>query len=261
VFSYPSKGYTIHPFLDTLSGLVQAIQYDQAVQCGSVGLLKKGGQAFLQAVLPENLEVEGYGYQTYLLAVTSVDLSRSTSWSTGMKGAICDNTVAGAIGAAATIVRKRHTGAPLTVQFAREKLGIRLQAAGEEIGKAITELCAVDVTERDFALWLDEIQPKVTPDPRSSTGGAKFTNAEAKRSELTRLWTSDPKVKPWAGTAFGILQAGNTYRNWAGKVTGEGGRVEQNYSRLADGRTASADVEELAILGRILEARKVHAAA
>ena len=80
IFSYPKSGYKIHPYLETLSDFIKAIQYDQAVAVGSVGLLKGGGQAFLQAVLPQTLEVAGYGYQPYLLGVTSVDLSRSTSY-------------------------------------------------------------------------------------------------------------------------------------------------------------------------------------
>jgi phage/plasmid-like protein (TIGR03299 family) len=258
VFSYPKSGYKVHPYLETLSDFIKAIQYDQAVAVGSVGLLKKGGQAFLQAVLPQTLEVAGYGYQPYLLAATSVDLSRVTSYSTGFKGGVCDNTVTDAIAGALTQFKIKHSSnSGLSVQVAREKLGVQLQHAGETIGEAIDGLCKVDVSDKDFALWLDEIQPKVKADPQSSTGGRAYTNAEAKRAELTRLWTADPKVQPWAGTAFGIVQLDNTYRTWAGNVRADGGRIERNFASMADGSTAKADAAALGTLAKVLDRKLV----
>lgn len=261
VFSYPTKGYTIHPYLETLSDFITAIQYDQIARVGSVGLLKKGGQAFLQAVLPKTLEVAGYGYQPYLLGVTSVDLSRSTTWTTGALGAICDNTVTSALAGAVTKIKKRHSGAPLSVQWARENLGLRLAQTGDEIGQAIRELTEIEVSEADFAAWKDEMVKPVAPDPSSPTGGRAYLNTERKREEFTRLWTADAKVKPWAGTAFGVFQLDNTYRTWDGKVTGTGGRIEQNFSRLADGRLEKADTEAMEALAKVLGRRTILATA
>jgi hypothetical protein len=124
VFSYPKDGYRIRPYLETLHDFIEAIQYDQAVAVGSVGLLKRGGQAFLQARLPETLAVAGYGYQPYVLAVTSVDMSRSTSYSTGALGAACDNTVTNALTEALTTLKIKHTRfSGSSVQGAREWLG------------------------------------------------------------------------------------------------------------------------------------------
>jgi phage/plasmid-like protein (TIGR03299 family) len=257
VFSYPSKGYRIHPYLDTLASFMQAIQFDQDVAVGSVGLLKRGGQAFVQARLPETLEVAGYGYQPYMLAVTSVDLSRSTSFTTGALGAVCDNTVSNALAEALTALRIRHTSnSVLSVQSARESLGLRLRETGEQMGQMIDGLTRIDVSEADFEAWTDEMVPPVKPDPKSATGGRAFTLAEAKRAEINRLWTADAKVKPWAGTGFGILQLDNTLRTWGGRVTGDGGRIEQNFARMADGRTAKADALALDTLARVLD-RKV----
>jgi phage/plasmid-like protein (TIGR03299 family) len=255
VFSYPTSKYKIHPYLETLASFMQAIQFDQDVAVGSVGLLKKGGQAFLQARLPETLEVAGYGYQPYMLAVTSVDLSRSTSFSTGALGAVCDNTVTNALAEALTALRIRHTSnSALSVQAARESLGLRLRETGEQMGQMISDLTQVDVSEADFERWTDEMVPQVKADPKSATGGRAFTLAEAKRAEINRLWTSDPKVQPWAGTGFGVLQLDNTLRTWTGKVTGN--RIEQNFARLADGRMASADTLALSTLAKVLD-RKV----
>jgi hypothetical protein len=103
--------------------------------------------------------------------------------------------------------------------------GLRLQAVGDEIGHAIDKLTNVDVTDRDFALWLDEIAelPELDAYRTGRKGqplgpGRKYLGAERKREELTRLWTKDAKVAPWAGTAFGILQCSNTYRTWTQNV-------------------------------------------
>jgi phage/plasmid-like protein (TIGR03299 family) len=267
VFSYPKKGYKIHPYLTTLAEFIKAIQYDQDVAVGSVGLLKGGGQAFLQAVLPETLEVAGYGYQPYLLGATSVDLSRSTSYTTGALGAVCDNTVTNALAQALTVLKIKHTSnSALVVQTARENLGLRLQLAGEAIGEAIGKLTQVDVSDADFALWMDEIDPM----PKLITGRTgkagqplgpqpAYLSAERRRSERERLWTSDPKVAPWANTAFGILQLDNTYRTWDGKVTGTGGRIEQNFNRLVRGDTAKDDAGALTALAKVLDRTQVFA--
>jgi phage/plasmid-like protein (TIGR03299 family) len=265
VFSYPKSGYKIHPYLETLAGFIKAIQYDEDVAVGTVGLLKRGGQAFLQAVLPETMEVAGYGYQPYLLGATSVDLSRSTSYSTGALGAVCDNTVTNALAQALTILKIKHTSnSALVVANAREKLGVRLHEAGVAIGEAITKLTQVDVSDADFALWMDEIDPmpKLITGRTGKTGQPlgpqpAYLNAERRRNERTRLWTSDPKVAPWANTAFGVLQLDNTLRTWDGKVTGTGGRIEQNFNRLVRGDTAKADADALTSLAKVLDRKLV----
>ncbi len=194
VFSYPSTGYKIHPYLVTLHGFIEQIAYDERVGVGSAGLLRKGGMAFLQAVLPPGMfEVEGYGYQPYLTAVTSADLSRSTWYGTGALGAVCDNTVNSAIIGFLTNHKVRHTRLSGTrVQDARDKLGIKLVQVAGQVGKAIEALVKVPVSEREFSDWLDLTVPLPDPDPEYATGGPAFTMKSAKRRELARLWSEDP---------------------------------------------------------------------
>jgi phage/plasmid-like protein (TIGR03299 family) len=251
VFGYPKTGYKIHPYLETLHGFIGQILHDEKVGVGSAGLLKKGGVAFLQARLEETFEVAGYGYQPYLLAVTSADQSRSTSYTTGALGAVCDNTVSAALAGAVTQFKMRHSrNSGGKVQQARESLGIRLAQAADLVGEAISALTQVDVSDAEFAAWLDMTAPVPDPDPRSATGGRAFTNATAKRAELGRLWTADPKVTPWAGTAFGVFQADNTYRTWTQRVAGAS-RLERNFTNDALGETATADKAALDALARV----------
>lgn len=254
VFSYPTAKYAIHPYLETLAEFMRAIQYDQDVEVGSVGLLKGGGQAFLQARLPESLIVANYEYVPYMLGTTSVDLSRSTIFSTGGLAGVCDNTITRALDEALTALRIRHSAnSVVTVQKARESLGLQLRRTGDAIGTAIDQLAHTKVSEDDFAAWLDEMVPEVEPDFQSATGGRKYTMAKNKRGEMTRLYVEDPKVAPWNGTAFGVYQLDNTYRTWNGIVRGaHGGRIERNFTALADGGVAKADALALETLARVM---------
>lgn len=253
VFGYPSRSYTIHPYLETLQGFMERILYDERVGVGSAGLLRKGGVAFLQARLPEAFEVAGYGYQPYATAVTSADQSRSTVYVTGALGAICDNTLDSAVLGALTKLKIRHTRRSMpSVQTAREKLGIQLAATAETIGEAIGSLTGITVSEAEFSAWLDMEVPVPEKDTRYSTGGPGYTRAVGKRDELTRLWTSDPKVQPWTGTAFGVLQAANTYRTWSQTVRGaDGARLERNFANDVFGITAKGDSAALDNLAEI----------
>jgi phage/plasmid-like protein (TIGR03299 family) len=259
VFSYPTEGYKIHPYAVTLQGFIQQILHDERVGVGSVGLLKKGGVAFLQAVLPEVFEVEGFGYQPYLMAVTSADLSRATSYSTGAKAGVCDNTVNTAITGALTQLKIRHSRfSGVKVEDAREKLGIKLVKVANEIGTAIEALCATPVSEAEFSEWMDLTVPQAPADPKFSTGGPKFTNTKVRRAELNRLWKEDAKVAPWAGTAFGVLQADNTYRTWSRTVKGAT-RLERNFANDAFGETAKADLRALEVLAQVKDRELVSA--
>jgi phage/plasmid-like protein (TIGR03299 family) len=261
IFSYPKTGYKIHPFLITLHGFIEQILDDGSVGVGSVGLLKNGGVAFLQAVLPQTFEVAGYGYQPYLMAVTSADLSHATSYSTGAKAGVCDNTVTDALAKSLTSFRYKHSknSAP-RVQAVREGLGIRLAQAGEQIGEAIGALTQVEVSGKEYEAWKDITVPVPEADPKSSTGGRSYTNSLAKRDELDRLWTSDPKVAPWAGTGFGIYQLDNTYRTWTQRVNGAS-RIERNFAGDALGATAKGDKAALGALATVKDRSRVMALA
>lgn len=252
IFSYPKEGYAIHPYIETLHGFVQRIQYDEQVGVGSVGLLKNGGVAFLQAVLPETFEVAGYGFVPYITAVTSADLTRRTIFTTGFDGAVCDNTVDAAILGALTQFGFKHTRNSMPqVQQVRERLGIQLAKSGELISGAIEDLLKVDVSDDEYTAWKDEMVSLKDEkgQPKTKRG---LTWAEGKRDEYDRLWTKDDKVAPWAGTGFGILQLDNTWRTWNAKITRvEGGRFERNLSNNMFGISAKADALALETLASV----------
>lgn len=260
VFSYPTAGYPIHPYLETLRGFIDQVTAEN-LPVSSVGLLKNGGQAFIQAVLPDNYEVAGYGFTPYVGAATSADMSRATSGFTGIKGAVCDNTLDAAVLAAFTSVKVRHTRNSLvTLATAHESLGIQLVKVADVVGSAIENLTAISVTDQQWQSFLDELVTIPAPNPASSTGGKSFSMATAKQEGMKALWLHDPKVAPWAGTAFGVLQAANTYRTWNGIVRGaDGGRLERNFTNDVCGATGKADLEVMSKLAKVLDRELVTA--
>jgi len=252
VFGYPKDGYQIHPYLETLHGFMMQILDDSSVGVGSVGLLRKGGQAFIQVVLPRTFEVAGYGYQPYCMAVTSADQSRSTGFYTGALAGVCDNTVNSAIMGALTAFKIRHsTNSAGKVAVAREKLGIQLQQAGEEMGETIEALLNIEVTDEELTKWLDEAGYEQNEfNDKFKTGGQGYTSSKAIRDGFERMWREDDKVAPWRNTAFGVLQLDNTYRTW-NKAVKNASRMERNYANLASGRQADEDVRALNALAKV----------
>jgi phage/plasmid-like protein (TIGR03299 family) len=210
--------------------------------------------AFIQAQLEgSGMEVGGFPFTPYLLAATSVNGHLSSTYATGVIAAVCDNTLAASLAGSLAKFRVKHSkNSHARLSEVRDALGLVYQAADDFMASAAA-LQAIDVTDNDFALWLDEVTPVPAADPKSSTGGAKHTNAVKEREALTALYQHDPKVTPWAGTAFGVLQAGNTYRTWLRGVKGaDGGRMERNLLNMVTGKATAEDASDLDKLAGVL---------
>lgn len=132
-------------------------------------------------------------------------------------------------------------------QDVRERLGLQLVQAADLVAERIEGLLVIPVSDRELKRWLDLAVPlqefKESTDKRANRG---FMLAEKRREGMEALWQHDPKVKPWANTAFGVLQLDNTWRTFEGTVRGmQGGRMELNYTQDVQGKAAAAD--ELAL--------------
>jgi phage/plasmid-like protein (TIGR03299 family) len=253
------SGYQIHGYQQWTADQIAAILDTSRGELGvaAVGLLRRRGVAFLQAKLEgSGMEVGGYAFAPYITAATSVDGSLASTYATGVQAAVCDNTLSAALSSALTKYRVKHSrNSAGKLGEVRDNLGLVYQAA-DDFAACAAELQSVDVSEADFRAWMDEMAPVPARDPKSSTGGAKYTNAIKKRYAYTSLWTSDAKVAPWAGTAFGVLQLDNTYRTWTRNVSGaDGGRIERNLLNMVSGKTANEDSDALDALSRVLDRR------
>lgn len=252
------SGYQIHGYNEWINRAMADIT-DSSLETAAVALLRKGAVAFHQVKLPDAWEVQGFKFTPWFTGATSCDGSLATTWFTGVDAAVCDNTFEMARQGAQTRVTRKHTRNSLcSLAEAKSTLGLTLKA-GEDFAAQAEELMNTEVTDADYAAWKDIMVPM--PAPKSADKpGRGYTIAENKREGLDALWLHDPKVAPWNGTAFGILQLDNTWRQWERTVqAADGGRMERNLLNLTKGITADEDAKALSALKSVQERKLVFA--
>jgi Domain of unknown function (DUF932) len=114
----------------------------------------------------------------------------------------------------------------------------------DDFAAEVAELTAVQVSDGDWARFLNEVAPVPSDEGRSQT------RAQSKRESLQRLWDHDARVAPWRGTAFGVMQAVNTFTHHEGTVRGMQ-RSERNMLRAATGDIDALDRHTVQTILRI----------
>lgn len=244
----PKSGFKIHGYEQWLIRNVETLLDDDADNVGiaSAGLLKGGAVAWVQFELPETRQVEGFDFRPYVTAATSVDGSLSSTYLKGAQAVVCDNTLDGALLGADSHFKIRHSTNSLSrIGEVRERLGIQIGIVGDEFEAEFKELIATTVTPKQFSQALD-LQV-----PREGLTGRGLTIADNHRQSLTDLWNSDPRVTQWKGTAFGWLQANNTWAHHIQGVRGDS-RVQRNMLKAVTGSFAKDDAEALSNLRKVL---------
>ncbi|WP_179220189.1 DUF932 domain-containing protein [Rhodococcus sp. NCIMB 12038] len=101
MFKVFSEGYEPHQYREWLLGAVSNLLGDTLV-IASAGLLRQGGQAWVEVSVPETLHDgrTGFCYRPNLLAATSLDGSLATTYGRTVTATVCDNTMAIALGQA-----------------------------------------------------------------------------------------------------------------------------------------------------------------
>ncbi len=249
-------GYAIHQYRESLVENVAAI-LDTAVgtNLGTLGLLRNSAVGFASVEMPDNITTpEGVVFRPTLTAATSVDGSLATTYKRTVTVPLCDNTLASALGEDGQTYKVKHTRySSMKLADARQALAVLL-AVADDFSAMVSSLCAVKVSDADFARLLD-VQAPVTID---MTDRAR-TFATTRRGELNKLYRHDDRCAPWTGTAYGVLQAWNTYTTHVATTrdrsggTG-GGRIERNMLAGITGKSQSADAQVMADLGAIIGA-------
>jgi phage/plasmid-like protein (TIGR03299 family) len=135
---------------------------------------------------------------------------------------------------AARQIKVRHSRhSQIKLADAREALAL-VHTIADDFAAEVARLTAVKVSDGDWARFLDKLAPLPQDNGRSKT------IAQAKRDSLKRLWDHDTRVAPWRGTAFGVMQAVNTYPHHEGVVRGMA-RSERNMLRAVTGEVAALD--------------------
>ena len=201
----------------------------------------------MQIEVPDSITTQdGVEFRPWLAAATSLDGSLATIYKRCVTDIVCDNTRDAALGEEGQQFKLKHTRySTLKLADARQALQIIFDA-GEAFQVEIDRLCATTVSEAQWAKVLDALHPL------PEEAGRAYSIAENKRLQLASLWTADPRVEPWRGTAWGVSQAFNTFNQHLATVKGAN-RVERSYTNLLSGQTGQADLKVLDVLGAILD--------
>jgi phage/plasmid-like protein (TIGR03299 family) len=239
-----ADGYERHQYADWLVDSVATI-LDDGLAIGSAGLLKRGGVAWVSVEVPETITTpEGVAFRPNLIAATSHDGSLSTTYQRVVTNVVCDNTMSAALAERDQRIKIRHSRySKLRMAEARDALAI-VHTIAADFAAEVAALAAETVTPRTWAAFLDEWSPM--PEEK----GRGRTVAEAKREGLGKLWNHDERVAPWSGTAWGVVQAVNTWTHHEQGVRGAS-RAERNMLRAVEGGADTLDGGTLATLRKV----------
>lgn len=240
-------GYKVHGYQEWLLNNLELLLDSGELGIGSAGLLAGGGQAWLQAELPETISTpEGADFRPHIAAIGSCDGSLSSTYITGATLIVCDNTMAAGLATADNKVKIRHSSRSLgkKATAVRDALGIVHDAADAFMAE-LAELTRIDVSD---AAW-DKFLAAHAGDLHDKKGRA-LTLAEKKRDALTQAYRND-KRNPWTGTAFGVVQAVSLYEQHAKTVKGAS-RPERNAGNAIRGDYDKLDKATMSTLRKVL---------
>lgn len=247
-----TDGYQGHQYDEWLTRNVESI-LDGELGIGSAGLLKNRAQAWVAVEVPESIETpEGVTFRPRLIAATSFDGSLATTYKRSAQVVVCDNTLAAGLSGAGERYRLKHTRySNLRIGEAREALAVVFTMA-EDFAAEVKRLCDIEVPDKAFGGVLDILVP-LTDSHGQPFKGRSLTTAERKRGEVTRLYRHDDRAAPWAGTAYGVLAAFNTYGHHYGTIR-NASRVQRNASNMVTGAVEGTDAAVLAAVDAVLAA-------
>lgn len=247
VFKIFTDGYEPHQYSEWLLGTVSNILGD-SLHITSAGLLRNGGQAWVEVSVPETLHDEktGFDYRPNLLAGTSLDGTLSTTYGRTVTATVCDNTMGAAMSEMGAqrvkIKHSRYSG--LRIDEARDAMSLITETA-DEFTAGLHTLVEQTVTDRQWFSFLDEWAPVPEKDGRGKTQTLRT------RDELTEMYRHDNRANQWQGTAFGVVQAVNTWAHHKQPVRGAD-RQERNAEGALLGKFDKLNTEVRATLAGVL---------
>jgi phage/plasmid-like protein (TIGR03299 family) len=243
---YQGHGYS-QTLLKNVSHILDVSEGELAI--GSAGLLRGGGQAWVQIEMEETVKTEqGFDFRPFLLAVDSFDGTLALSYGRKIQATVCDNTMEAALSESGQSFKLKHTkNSGLKLSEARDALNIIYDTA-DTFSAELKALCETTVTDDQWNAFLDLEVPLPT-DPDKKRG---ITMSLTKRDELNRLYKKDERVAPWTGTKFGVLQATNTYAQHSAIFRGAQ-KAERVMSNVLSGKSAEQDKASMMNLNRVLQ--------
>lgn len=256
IYGTHKAGYRGHQYKKWLIEFVQQM-LGEDIGISSAACLREGAMAFVSVRLPELMKTKhGVEFFSYLMAITSFDMTCSTQYKTGNVLPICDNTAECMMWSAGNHFRLKHTRnseSEASVKDAMAALKL-LEQEQVDFEAQCNKLCEREVTDAQFEKFISELIPLPEIAPRDinerdySTRSA--TIAVNRRQKLNEMYRKDGRVSPWQGTAFGVVQLMNTFNQWESKEHKDG-RVIRNAVKSADGSIRRNDINTLKLLDKV----------
>lgn len=249
VFGYFGQdSYKIHPYGEWLINNVGKI-VDGEVGIDSAGLLRNGGVAYVTLSLPADVQTNsGFAFRPTIVATTSVDGTRATTYALVPFIPVCDNSLHASIHQASGKFKVKHSSKSLTkIGDAREALGLIYQG-GEEFIQLIDRMADVEMTDQQFKAIVEQMV--VVPEPTGKNKAA-ITKAEEKQAELWLMYGKDPRAAQWNGTLLGAYQAVNTWNEHCRSRNDN--LVERVMTGVISDQFAKMDHEFWSIVGDIVD--------
>jgi hypothetical protein len=242
--AYDSSAY------NRMVGFIQDV-FQGALPVWNAGLLGGGRKFFITVGMDQTMHdsKSGLDFMPYLMFHSSLDGSLANTFLPGTQVAICDNQFRAMRKAGADRMvkfkRSRHSLNEQRVRSIRDALGIMTLEA-DQFTADVHRMVDIELSTQDFFKALDVIVPL----PKDDSSKAALTRAENTRDQIVSLYRTSPMVAPWTDTAFGFVQAFNTYNNRQRPVRGAL-RVERTFERVLSGSMADADAASVGALEKV----------
>jgi phage/plasmid-like protein (TIGR03299 family) len=242
-----------HTYAEWLVGTVKECVRPDELEVSSAGLLRNRSQAWIQIERPQTaVGPDGILFSPYVTLSTSLDASLASQINQNTQMTICDNTLNVTRGQG---VAFKHTSRSQSRLGTFRGVMTAIMQGESDFKEVLEKLLAEEVPDRRFRNFLEAFVPIADDDTP-----AKRTRSERKRQDITQLYRSDPRVQSWKGTAFGVVQAVNTYEQHLSQLRNGTGielsdtdlRAMRNYSqRLAPAKGETSDEATMRVLAGV----------
>ncbi len=230
VFGIAKKGYQVVQNREAFALLEDLLATDQ-IEVESAGTLKGGAQVWIQAKVLKPVTIPGDEVEAYLTISTSHDGSAGLRAVYGFLRIACTNQLPSLGRGAKAVWSHRHSRHVLAKsEQARQILGLAPKVI-DTFEDEVRRLIEVEVPDRRFQQIITQVLPisdEQTPRQRG--------NVQEQRDAVRAMALSDRDGGgAFAGTGWGVVNAFNSWNQWAKPVKNETDRAVRQAVRTLDG--------------------------